>query len=92
MLLPVSWTPVEVAAARRVWASALCAQTDPELFFPERGDLGSSRRARAVCGRCEVRAECLELFGALVADGVVGGLTAAERRALRVSGGLLRSA
>lgn len=24
-------------AAREVWISALCAQVDPELFFPEKG-------------------------------------------------------
>ena len=38
---------------------ALCAQTDPEAFFPEKG--GSTREAKKVCVGCEVRAECLEL-------------------------------
>jgi WhiB family redox-sensing transcriptional regulator len=37
---------------------ALCAQTDPEAFFPEKG--GSTREAKRVCLSCEVRAECLE--------------------------------
>ena len=37
---------------------ALCAQTDPEAFFPEKG--GSTREAKKVCLGCEVRAECLE--------------------------------
>lgn len=37
---------------------ALCAQTDPEAFFPEKG--GSTREAKKVCARCDVRAECLE--------------------------------
>lgn len=37
---------------------ALCAQTDPEAFFPEKG--GSTREAKKVCRSCEVRAECLE--------------------------------
>ena len=37
---------------------ALCAQTDPEAFFPEKG--GSTREAKRVCRSCEVRAECLE--------------------------------
>jgi WhiB family redox-sensing transcriptional regulator len=37
---------------------ALCAQTDPEAFFPEKG--GSTREAKKVCVSCEVRAECLE--------------------------------
>ena len=35
---------------------ALCAQTDPEAFFPEKG--GSTREAKRVCSRCEVRADC----------------------------------
>src|SRR5699024_7354047 len=34
---------------------ALCAQTDPEAFFPEKG--GSTREAKKVCVSCEVRAE-----------------------------------
>ena len=37
---------------------ALCAQTDPEAFFPEKG--GSTREAKRICTTCEVRAECLE--------------------------------
>ena len=37
---------------------ALCAQTDPEAFFPEKG--GSTREAKRVCGSCDVRVECLE--------------------------------
>ena len=35
---------------------ALCAQTDPEAFFPEKG--GSTREAKKVCLACEVRGEC----------------------------------
>jgi WhiB family redox-sensing transcriptional regulator len=37
---------------------ALCAQTDPEAFFPEKG--GSTRDAKKVCVGCVVRSECLE--------------------------------
>lgn len=61
---------------------ALCAQTDPEAFFPEKG--GSSREAKSVCGSCEVRGECLEY--ALQSDerfGIWGGLSERERRRLR---------
>ena len=36
-------------------AEALCAQTDPEAFFPEKG--GSTRDAKRVCGVCPVRDE-----------------------------------
>lgn len=61
---------------------ALCAQTDPEAFFPEKG--GSTREAKRVCGGCEVRAECLSY--ALANDerfGIWGGLSERERRRLR---------
>jgi hypothetical protein len=33
---------VPADAAREVWASALCAQVDPELFFPEKGESAAS--------------------------------------------------
>lgn len=61
---------------------ALCAQTDPEAFFPEKG--GSTREAKRICSGCEVRAECLEY--ALAHDerfGIWGGLSERERRRLR---------
>jgi WhiB family redox-sensing transcriptional regulator len=61
---------------------SLCAQTDPEAFFPEKG--GSTRDAKKICGSCEVRAECLEY--ALQNDerfGIWGGLSERERRKLR---------
>jgi WhiB family redox-sensing transcriptional regulator len=63
---------------------ALCAQTDPEAFFPEKG--GSTREAKKVCLGCEVRAECLEY--ALANDerfGIWGGLSERERRRLKKS-------
>lgn len=61
---------------------ALCAQTDPEAFFPEKG--GSTREAKRVCAFCEVRAECLDY--ALANDerfGIWGGLSERERRKFR---------
>ena len=61
---------------------ALCAQTDPEAFFPEKG--GSTREAKRVCRSCEVRSECLEY--ALQHDerfGIWGGLSERERRRLK---------
>lgn len=61
---------------------ALCAQTDPEAFFPEKG--GSTRDAKKICTSCEVRTQCLEY--ALENDerfGIWGGLSERERRKLR---------
>ena len=60
---------------------ALCAETDPESFFPEKG--GSTREAKRVCRSCEVRAECLEY--ALkhgIRYGIWGGFSERERRRL----------
>jgi WhiB family redox-sensing transcriptional regulator len=61
---------------------ALCAETDPEAFFPEKGGGGNNlAAARAVCAACTVAADCLdyairngERFG------VWGGLTDRQRR------------
>ena len=61
---------------------ALCAQTDPEAFFPEKG--GSTREAKRICLGCEVKDECLEY--ALAHDerfGIWGGLSERERRKLK---------
>ena len=61
---------------------SLCAQTDPEAFFPEKG--GSTRDAKKICSSCEVRNQCLEY--ALLNDerfGIWGGLSERERRKLR---------
>ena len=65
------------------WQSdSLCAQTDPEAFFPEKG--GSTRDAKKICTSCEVRTMCLEY--ALENDerfGIWGGLSERERRKLK---------
>lgn len=65
------------------WQSdAMCAQADPEAFFPEKG--GSTKEAKRVCQDCPVRTKCLA--EALKNDerfGVWGGLSERERRALR---------
>ena len=61
---------------------SLCAQTDPEAFFPEKG--GSTRDAKRVCAACLVRQECLDY--AMDNDerfGIWGGLSERERRRLR---------
>lgn len=67
-LVPLSWQE-----------QALCAQTDPEAFFPEKG--GSTREAKAICAACEVREQCLSY--AIENDerfGIWGGLSERERR------------
>jgi WhiB family redox-sensing transcriptional regulator len=58
---------------------ANCAGMDPELFFPERGM--NPVEAKAVCGHCEVRADCLEYALAGKEEyGIWGGCTPRERK------------
>jgi WhiB family redox-sensing transcriptional regulator len=61
---------------------ALCPETDPDAFFPEKG--GSTREAKRVCRSCEVRAECLEYaLGRDERFGIWGGMSERERRRLK---------
>ena len=87
-VVPASWGDEDLTALfglpdESSWQErALCAQTDPEAFFPEKG--GSTREAKRVCTGCEVKAECLEY--ALENDerfGIWGGLSERERRRLK---------
>ena len=61
---------------------ALCAQTDPDLWFPEPNESPSA--AKRVCARCPVRAPCLRKGLALqVQYGIWGGATLDELRDMR---------
>jgi WhiB family redox-sensing transcriptional regulator len=60
----------------------LCAQTDPEAFFPVKGQ--PATEAKRVCASCEVKAECLEwALEYRQTFGVWGGLTPTERKKLQ---------
>lgn len=60
---------------------ALCAQTDPDAFFPEKGQDQLVAIAKEICGRCPVQGECLEYL--LTHDdekfGIWAGLTKNQR-------------
>jgi WhiB family transcriptional regulator, redox-sensing transcriptional regulator len=69
--------------------SAACRDEDPELFFAV-GTAGPAlvqiAEAKAVCARCPVVAPCLAWALATGQDdGIWGGLTPDERRALKTS-------
>jgi len=69
---------------------ALCAQEDPEVFFPPKGDTGI--QAKQICAQCPVHLECLDY--AIAADerhGIWGGLNRAERLRARHSKEATRS-
>ncbi len=61
---------------------ANCRGADADLFFPERG--ASTRKAKAICGECEVRGDCLD-FAIVNGEkfGIWGGMSERERRRVR---------
>jgi WhiB family redox-sensing transcriptional regulator len=65
--------------------AALCAQADPEAWYPEKG--GSTKEAKQICRACPVRMECLQY--ALDREdwfGIWGGLSERQRRRLHRAG------
>jgi WhiB family redox-sensing transcriptional regulator len=65
-------------------ANAACSGMNPDLFFPERGDVLGVARAKAICLGCPVTAECLQFaLEAKEKQGIWGGLSGQERRAIR---------
>ncbi len=59
-------------------ADGICAQTDPDAFFPENG--GSSKPAKRICMRCPVRVTCLTYsLDTEQAYGVWGGVAEQQR-------------
>lgn len=61
---------------------ANCRGADADLFFPERG--ASTRRAKAICGACEAREQCLEYaISNGEKFGIWGGMSERERRRVR---------
>jgi WhiB family redox-sensing transcriptional regulator len=82
--------PVAIPAARAEssgWmARGACQAEDPELFFPITVTGPALRQiglAKAVCGRCAVHDPCLSYAVTTRQDGVWGGTTGEERRAMR---------
>ena len=58
---------------------ALCAEIDPELFFPDKG--GPARDAIKVCKRCPVQEPCLQFaIDNRIIDGIWGGQVPNQRK------------
>lgn len=63
-----------------------CLGTDPELFFPVAVTVAATEQvssAKAVCGRCQVRENCLSYALRAMPHGIWGGTTRQERIAMR---------
>lgn len=77
-------------------SGAICATTDPEVWFPEQGEGSKSQLARKLCQQCPVRDLCLErtldTADALTHTGVWAGYTAVKIRRMRNLRAALRQA
>lgn len=70
---------------------AVCAQTDPEIFFPEKGN--SNQPALRVCCSCPVMLECrLYALERPWLEGIWGGTTQRGRQEIRSQSRAFRSA
>ncbi len=73
----------------RVWLDlAACKDSDPELFFPERGEQAKGQAAKQVCASCQVQQQCRDLAVGAAASreedhGIFGGTTPHQRSGLR---------
>ncbi|NKE59699.1 WhiB family transcriptional regulator [Lentzea sp. PSKA42] len=60
-----------------------CADEDPELFFPESGQVAQISKAKSVCASCPILTACLSYALHHGVQGVWGGTSEEERRAMR---------
>jgi len=80
--MSVPWVDFSQSAWRE---QAACRGTNPDVFFPERGE--SSKAAKAICAACPVTGECLDYaLTHAIHDGIWGGLSERARKRLRRSG------
>lgn len=83
LIYPSAALPASYGA--RSWRDeAACSDTDPDVFFPDDGDVAGAERAKAVCGGCPVAGACLSYaLETNQVEGIWGGATKGERRKLR---------
>lgn len=64
--------------------AAACLSARDVSFFPDKDDAAAVARAKAVCAGCPVASECLSwAIETNQTEGIWGGHTAKERRAIR---------
>jgi WhiB family redox-sensing transcriptional regulator len=61
---------------------ALCAATDPELFFPQKYDIAGAEKAKTVCNECVSLNECRDYVLSMDRNpkGVWAAMTVDDRR------------
>jgi hypothetical protein len=67
---------------------AACKDSDPELFFPERGENAKAQAAKQVCAACQVQPQCRDLAVRAASSreedhGIFAGTTPHQRSGLR---------
>jgi WhiB family redox-sensing transcriptional regulator len=67
---------------------AACKDSDPELFFPERGEKAKGQAAKQVCAACQVQTQCRDLAVRTARSreedhGIFAGTTPHQRSGLR---------
>lgn len=72
---------INIGIPLRRGSKPLCAEVDPEIFFPDKG--GTPTPALKICKACSARIECLTWALEHPVQGVWGGTTERERRKLR---------
>jgi WhiB family redox-sensing transcriptional regulator len=66
------------------WREALCAEIDPELFFPKKGSIYESRVAKRTCRKCPIIEKCLQYaLKDPEIKGIWGGTSEQDRYKLR---------
>jgi WhiB family redox-sensing transcriptional regulator len=74
-------------AIRNAETNPPCQETDPEAWFLDKSDVGTSRQAKELCKECPVIAECGAFAVANQEQfGIWGGMTPRERSFLRTKG------
>lgn len=68
----------------------LCAQVDPELFFPERGEQATATQAKAICAQCPFKTPCAEYALRFEIRGIWGGTSEQDRRKIGKARGIKR--
>lgn len=66
------------------WVGAVCSETDPELFFPEKlSNTTQIRQAKRLCATCPLTVQCLQVALKKPYEGIWGGTMPRERAVMK---------